>query len=384
MRILLGDILREIVEKTTMNNQYPVLTASRSGLFLQNDFFNKQIASKDNTRYKIIRRGQFSYRAMSDTGEFFPNILECVDIGIVSPAYPVFENTQPDKVTNEYLKYYFKSAIFQNAISHFAQGSTRTSLKLNKLKTVTIDVPDVKTQKEMTENLDEIESLLSQRKQQLAMLDELVKAKFIEMFGDPKDNKLKWPSCLLEELFTVGSSKRIYQSEWVSEGIPFLRISDLMNKIEKKSETAELFISEALYEDLKKNHLVPTAGDILVTSRGTLGKCYEIQKHDAFYFQDGMISWLYNRSEKIINAYFIYLFQMPGFRIQIDTVPAGSTVNYLSIARIRKLKIMCPPIGLQHQFANFVSCIDSVKADAERSLRGLDLLKRSLMQEYFS
>ena len=105
MKVKLESFLQEISEKTTENDQHPVLTSSKAGLFLQRDYFNKQVASKDNTGYKIIRRGQFTYRAMSDTGEFFPNMLECTDIGIVSPAYPVFEITKQGVVVPEFLKY---------------------------------------------------------------------------------------------------------------------------------------------------------------------------------------------------------------------------------------------------------------------------------------
>ena len=210
-----------------------------------------------------------------------------------------------------------------------------------------------------------------------------MKARFVEMFGDPKDNAMNWSVYSLGDLFKVSSSKRIYQNEQVPEGIPFLRISDLMNRIERADETAELFISEELYEKLKDDGLVPLAGDILVTSRGTLGQCYEIREHDKFYFQDGMISWLYDRSSKISNNYLMHLFQMPGFRVQIDETPAGSTVNYLSISRIKKLKIMCPSIECQQQFADFVSRVDKSKAAVERGLASLETLKKSLMQQYF-
>ena len=80
MKVVLDTFLREINEKTTENDQYPVLTSSKTGVFLQSDYFNKQVASRNNTGYKVIRRGQFTYRAMSDTGEFFPNMLDCTDI----------------------------------------------------------------------------------------------------------------------------------------------------------------------------------------------------------------------------------------------------------------------------------------------------------------
>ena len=96
-----------------------------------------------------------------------------------------------------------------------------------------------------------------------------------------------------------------------------------------------------------------------------------------------MISWLYNRDEKITNNYLMFLFQMPGFRLQIDEVPEGSTVNYLSIARLKNLRIMCPSIELQQQFAAFVVKVNKSKFEVQKSLEKTQLLFDSLMQEYF-
>lgn len=150
MRVTLETFLEEVNERTTENDQYPVLTSSKSGLFLQSNYFNKQVASKDNTGYKIIRRGEFTYRAMSDTGEFFPNMLDCADIGIVSPAYPVFKITNQDIISPQYLKYFFKSKVFQYSIAAFVQGSTRTSVKFSKMKAITIDFSDLNSKKTIT------------------------------------------------------------------------------------------------------------------------------------------------------------------------------------------------------------------------------------------
>ena len=104
------------------------------------------------------------------------------------------------------------------------------------------------------------------------------------MLGDPVEN-MKWPLHFLSELCKVGSSKRIYKNEQTISGIPFLRISDLMNRIEVGDETNDLFISSEKLEELKEKELVPKAGEILVTSRGTLGESYIINDVDNFYFQ---------------------------------------------------------------------------------------------------
>lgn len=251
------------------------------------------------------------------------------------------------------------------------------------LKEVEIPLPDARTQRNIVAALDKVTALIALRKQQIAKLDELVKARFVEMFGDPKDNHLNWDTIPLGSLFSVGSSKRIYQNEQVPKGIPFLRISDLMERIEYGIDTAELFISKDKFDELRQDGLVPKCGDILVTSRGTLGRCYEVKSADQFYFQDGMISWLSERSDRVNNTYIMNLFSMPGFRKQIDDVPAGSTVNYLSLARLKSLQIMCPPIDNQHQFAAFVAQTDQQKLTIQHSLDKLELLKKALMQKYF-
>ena len=187
----------------------------------------------------------------------------------------------------------------------------------------------------------------------------------------------------LDKLCDVSSSKRVYQSEQSSEGVPFWRISDLVSKIDTGTVNSALFISEIKYKELKRAGLVPVTGDILVTSRGTLGKCYIIKDEDRFYFQDGMISWLSNYSEEITPLYLQYLFTMSGFRKQIDNMQAGSTVAYLSIAMLKKLQVMVPDKALQEQFAVFITQTDKSKLAIKQSLEKLETLKKSLLQKYF-
>lgn len=181
------------------------------------------------------------------------------------------------------------------------------------------------------------------------------------MFGDPEFNTFGWDTEELGTLCDVGSSKRIYQNEQSQEGVPFWRISDLISKMDIGVADSGLFIPEERYVELKDAGLVPTTGDILVTSRGTLGRCYIIKDEDKFYFQDGMISWLSSYVDGITPLYLQYLFTMPGFRKQIDGMQAGSTVAYLSIAMLKKLRVMVPPIETQNCFALFVEQLDKSK-----------------------
>lgn len=156
-KVRLGDCIREINERTTVNNQYEVLTSSKNGIFSQEEYFDKQVASKDNIGYKIIKKGQFTYRSMSDSGSFTINRLENKEIGIVSPAYPVFEAVD---INGEYLKYFFESSLFKQAIHNLSQGSTRTALKYKDLSDIEVLIPSTKEQENIVKILNNIDKII--------------------------------------------------------------------------------------------------------------------------------------------------------------------------------------------------------------------------------
>lgn len=219
-------------------------------------------------------------------------------------AIMAFIPTGKYTVLPDYFYYLFSAKDWTKGTNRAVMGTT-----LNKatLGAVSVTVPPLNEQRKIVMVLDKVSDLLAKRHQQLDKLDELVKSRFIEMFGEPENNNKAWPVKSLDKLCTVGSSKRIYQSEQSSEGVPFWRISDLVSKIDTGTVDSALFISKIKYAELKRAGLVPVTGDILVTSRGTLGRCYIIQDEDCFYFQDGMISWLSNYSEEITPLYLQYL-----------------------------------------------------------------------------
>lgn len=256
-------------------------------------------------------------------------------------------------------------------------------LSAKALNAIELDVPAKTEQKQIAATLNRVITIIRKREHQLDILDTLIKARFVEMFGDPESNEKNWDEKKLASLCSVGSSKRVLQSEQSVFGVPFLRVSDLVRKMDTEELSADLYITKERFTDLSEHGQVPTVGDILVTSRGTLGRCYIWQENDEFYFQDGMISWLSNYSKTIIPLYIAYLFSMPGFRKQIDRLQAGSTVAYLSISMIKNLVVMVPDIQLQNKFADFVNQVDKSKFAVQKSLDEAQLLFDSLMQKYF-
>ena len=247
-------------------------------------------------------------------------------------------------------------------LNSLGRGATFKEISKSIVENIKIQLPSMPEQIRCAETLKQVWDVVALRRQQLTALDTLIKARFVELFGEPEANTKNWPVVNMADLCTVGSSKRIYQSEQSMDGVPFWRISDLTNLISTGMATAELFIPEERYMMLQAQKQVPVEGDILVTSRGTLGQCYIVRADDKFYFQDGMISWLSEYADGITPLYIAYLFSMPGFRKQIDSMQAGSTVAYLSIAMIRKLKVMLPDMETQNQFSAFVAQVDKSKA----------------------
>lgn len=286
-----------------------------------------------------------------------------------------FRDKKTIELLPDYTYYLMMSKRWDEGTNKAVMGKTLNKTTLSEIK---VSVHDIAEQHRIVNILDKVVDLIDKRKQQLSKLDELVKARFVEMFGHKN-----FPIIKLEKLCNVGSSKRIYQCEQSTIGIPFLRISDLNERIDTGNKKNDLYIPVEKYEELLKQGLVPKENDILVTSRGTLGKCYIVSKEDCFYFQDGMISWLSNIDECISSKYISYLFSMPMLQKQIEKLQTGSTVSYLSIAMLNKLDISVPPIELQNQFADFVKQVDKSKFEIKQSLEKLELLKKALMQKYF-
>lgn len=304
-------------------------------------------------------------------------------VGFGSTEFHVL-HPDPEKVSSEWLYYLTSWDEFRIQCARNMTGSAgQKRVPKSYLEHYKVHLPPLEEQRRIAALLDKVSDLIAKRRAQLDKLDLLVKSRFVEMFGDPETNTKHWPILPMSQVCSVGSSKRIYQSEQSSEGIPFWRVSNLTDLINTGIATTDLYIPEERYNELKAQDQVPTAGDILLTSRGTLGQCYIVKENDAFYFQDGMISWLSKYSEHITPLYISYLFAMPGFRKQIESMQAGTTVSYLSIAMIKRLNVMIPSMEVQNKFNDFVRQVDKSKLTIQQGLNKLEILRKALMQQYF-
>jgi len=141
----------------------------------------------------------------------------------------------------------------------------------------------------------------------------------------------EWKEKQLGELSDIGSSKRIFYNEYVPVGIPFYRSKEVIEKHNGKTISTELQISIEKYSDIKEKFGVPVEGDMLLTSVGTLGIPYIVQKDETFYFKDGNLTWFRNFNNFLLNHFLYYWIVSPVGKGELDMVSIGSTQPALTI-----------------------------------------------------
>ncbi len=174
------DIVEEYCEKTTVNDQYPILSSTISGIKRQDDYFNKQTASENTVGYKIIPYGYFTYRSMSDTGIFRFNCQQIIEKGIVSPAYPVFRIIDHNSKYIEYLLNDTDSIKSQLLV--LKEGGTRYALSFSKFTELKIKLPKIEIQNSIANQIALFDRMLSIQDTVLNKLIDLKTALLQQMF----------------------------------------------------------------------------------------------------------------------------------------------------------------------------------------------------------
>ena len=200
IRVPLGKFIKEYSERNKGNEDIPVYSVTNSQGFCT-EYFGKEVASQDKTTYKIVPQGYFAYN---------PSRINVGSVDwqryekrvIVSPLYNVFSVSEG--IDRQYLYYFLRSDLGRQMIKAKASGSVRDNLKLDMLKEMTIPDISVEQQKFCSSVLDKLHKLIQMRQQELQKLDEFIKARFVELFGDPVSNSYGLPEATLPDLGEFG------------------------------------------------------------------------------------------------------------------------------------------------------------------------------------
>lgn len=262
-----------------------------------------------------------------------------------------------------------------------ARGATIKGIKIDVLAALELPDMQIDQQKRIAAILDQTEVLLSLRKQQLAKLDELVKSRFVEMFGDPVTNEKNWPRLTLGDICEIGSSKRVFEKDYVPSGIPFFRTKEIVELSKGNPISTELFITEEHFAELKKSYGAPKKDDLLISAVGTIGTIWIVSGDFEFYFKDGNLIQI--KSSPTFNSIFMkYLLDelIANYKKEMST---GTAYSALTIAGLKKMLVYDVPLEFQKKFAAFVEQSDKSKLSIQQSITQLETLKASLMQQYF-
>ena len=254
-----------------------------------------------------------------------------------------------------------------------AVGGVVNNLNSEMVRKVEVPIPTIEEQQVVADILDKLQSIITHRKQQLAKLDELVKARFVEMFGDIEDRRT------IEEICSIITDGTHQPPKFVENGIPFLFVSNIVtNEI---TYNAEKFISEETYNELYKRTPIEI-GDIVLSTVGSYGHPAVVKSNKRFLFQRH-IAYLKPISSVVNSVYLHSAILSNDVQRQIDERVKGIAQKTLNLSEIRKVIVPIPSLVAQEQFAAFVEHTDKSKVAVQKALDEAQLLFDSLMQEYF-
>ena len=276
-----------------------------------------------------------------------------------------------DNVLPEYLYY----VVQHMHLEKYFTGATIPHIYFKDYKNEQFNLDSIEKQKEIVEVLRKLESIISKHKKELQNLDKLVKSRFIELFEDISDDEKK----TMADICTIITDGTHQPPKFVSEGIPFLFVSNIVtNEI---SYDTQKFISEETYAELIKRTPIEI-GDVLLSTVGSYGHPAVVKKEKPFCFQRH-IAYLKPNADMVDSEYLRGAILSADVQRQIDEGVKGIAQKTLNLSEIRKIKLPLPSIDRQKQFAAFVAQTDKSKLAVEKSLKQLEILKKSLMKQYF-
>lgn len=283
-----------------------------------------------------------------------------------------------NKINKKYLYYYFHTQYFQHNIKNVGSRAAQAGFNISELDKFNIYLAELDNQKKIVEVLDKAQSLIDKKKEQVELLDELVKSRFIDMFGDPVINNKNWETvelryCIQE--IKYGTSTPPNFSE---QGIPFIRATNI--KEGRIVENDMKYISDEEAKKIEKCKL--SLGDTIIVRSGanTGDNTFVPEKYVDCY---GGYDIIVKLNEKINYRFLNVLLNSVYREVVIQPLTRRAGQPHLNSEQIQSLMVYLPPIELQNEFAEFVTKTDSIRSKMEASLSELEDNFNSLMQKAF-
>lgn len=270
-----------------------------------------------------------------------------------------------------------------------ARGATIKGIKIDVVANIDVPEIDYATQRKVAATLNKIDTLIVLRKQQLEKLDELIKARFVEMFGEPVSNPYKFEVRSLQNMLDDGiityhldgnhGSDYPRNEEFVESGVSYISANCIID------DTVNLNLAKHLTEEraAKLRKGIAQDEDVLFAHNATVGPVAILHTRETKVILGTSLTAYRCNKQRILPAYLKAYMQSEGFVRQYTKDMKQTTRNQVPITAQRKYLFIVPPLSLQNQFAAFVERVSQQKQTVQQSLEKLELMKKALMQEYF-
>ena len=295
----------------------------------------------------------------------------------------------PAKVSGEYLMFALDSPAIREQLVKANNGSSQPNLSATSVREYRVELPELSLQEEVVEKLEKVRSIIDGRKQEVQLLDDLIRARFVEMFGDAVANPMKWPIKKLKELsvqINSGNTPKGGSENYVEEGITFFRSQNVWKDRLEMDDI--VYIDAETHASMKRSSL--KHGDILMTKTGrintensSLGRAALYDGEDDMANVNGHVYFI-RLKEGVNNKFVLRILVSPEYRELIRSVCVGGIdKRQLNKEHIEDFPIICPPSDRVNEYVAFVEQVDKSKVAVQRALDETQLLFDSLMQKYF-
>lgn len=329
-------------------------------------------AGLESSSTKLLSKGTVLYTIFATLGEVgVLSIDACTNQAIA--GLTIKDN---NKLDTDYLYYYLKSK--KSYVNNVGRGVAQNNINMSILRNFELALPNLRVQKEIVFILDKVSKVNDCYEKELQKLDELIKSRFVEMFGDMILNPNGWERVMLGMVCDVRDGTHD-SPKYYMEGYPLVTSKNVTGG--RIDFTDCSLICEEDYNKINQRSKVDV-GDILMPMIGTVGNPV-IVDIDAEFAIKNVALIKFREDAKVVNIFVKALLKSDYFDATVLSKVRGGTQKFISLGDIRKLELFLPPIGLQNQFADFVNQIDKSKVAVQKSLDETQLLFDSLMQKYF-
>lgn len=297
----------------------------------------------------------------------------------------LFKLSNNEVVMGKYFYYLLCSDIVKKQLEKSKRGGTQNFVSLKNLRDLRIPIVELNKQEKIVTILDKSYELIKIRKKQLELLNELVKSRFVEMFGDPVKNVMQWEKILCKEAtlkIGSGATPKGGNSSYKDEGISLIRSMNVYNNNFVENNLA--YIDDEQAEKLKNVEV--KRNDVLLNITGaSVARCCIVPPKYIPARVNQHVSILRCEDTKILPIFLCYQFTNENYQRLLWEIASnsGATREAITKQQIENLEVIIPPIELQNQFADFVTKVDKLKFEMERSLKKLEDNFNSLMQKAF-